>query len=124
MKSADRLAVSIFIPLSLAFSAVGCSEQPKADHFEQLQARCIEDMVRQTCRLMNTLNTNATAEGDVLFVAGIGAVDPDVYAKLRAGGDQMCTHVVETCRAAWDGAVCVTARAIYGITKPVELFKQ
>ncbi len=88
---------------------------PAADDAEvaRIVAACTEDMVRQTCRVMGAPNGAKVADGTVIFVAGIGAIDASVYNELRASGDAMCQTVRRACVSQWNGAACQTARALY-----------
>jgi hypothetical protein len=109
-------------------SCDGRSTQPAADalppasataaHSKALDtivARCAQDMVSQTCRVMGNAASGAAPapEDSVVFVAGFGAIDAKVYNRLLADGEAMCETVRKSCIAAWDGPACKTARALY-----------
>lgn len=70
-------------------------------------------MVRQTCRIMGNTAGASVADGTVIYVAGIGAIDSNVYGRLRADGQAMCETVGRSCRDDWDGPPCRTARALF-----------
>ncbi len=72
-------------------------------------------MVSQTCRVMgNAASGAAQVPADtVVFVAGVGAIDAQVYNRLLADGQAMCETVRNSCIQAWDGPACRTARALY-----------
>ena len=82
---------------------------------DAIVARCASDMVSQTCRVMGNAPAGATSvpEGTVVFVAGVGAIDAQVYNRLLADGQAMCETVRNSCMQAWDGPACKTARALY-----------
>lgn len=81
---------------------------------QQLHARCVLDMLRQTCRVMSPAEAASPQDREPVFVAGLGPVDATVYAELRASGSAMCDTVRERCAADWAGPACRTARALYG----------
>jgi hypothetical protein len=79
-----------------------------------LHARCVEAMVRSACvASKDTATSSATPASSVVMLAGIGAVDAHFYAKLRAAGDSMCEVLIQPCQKNWDGAQCMTARALW-----------
>jgi hypothetical protein len=80
----------------------------------QLHARCVDDMVRQVCRVMSGPEAAAVPADAVVFVAGLGPVQAQVYNELRASGDGMCRTVSARCTEDWDGPPCRTARSLYG----------
>jgi hypothetical protein len=86
----------------------------EAGLIDRLAARCAEDMVRQTCRVMGNAAGESVPDGTVIFVAGIGAIDAQVYNRLRADGEAMCETLRASCRSDWNGPPCRTARALYG----------
>jgi hypothetical protein len=49
-----------------------------------------------------------------VLIAGVGRVDAKAYRALREAGEGMCAQVQTTCGAAWEGAPCHTARALWG----------
>ena len=51
---------------------------------------------------------------EVVVIAGVGRVDAKAYRALREAGEGMCAQVQTSCGAAWDGAPCHTARALWG----------
>lgn len=79
----------------------------------RIVAACTEDMVRQTCRVMGAPNGAKVADGTVIFVAGIGAIEASVYNELRASGDAMCQTVRQACTTNPSGPACRTAKALY-----------
>jgi hypothetical protein len=88
----------------------GCGEraaQPSAgapndrgNAIDAIVAKCADDMV-------------AAPDDTVVFVAGVGAIDAQVYNRLLADGQAMCETVRKSCVEAWDGPACKTARALY-----------
>lgn len=88
---------------------------PGDDGLIILQSRCVEDMVRQACRVMNTPNESQALQQGLVFVAGVGAIDPSTYATLQASGDQMCGVVVDACRQDWLSTRCRSSRALFGM---------
>lgn len=91
----------------------------RADAIDALQSRCVQDMLRQACRVMQPSGAAALSDpGGVVFVAGVGALPASAWLELRAAGDGMCRHVGDRCRAKWDSAPCRTARALYAAAAP------
>lgn len=86
---------------------------------ETLHARCVADMVAQTCRVMTSTTatpaTRSVAPDTVVFVAGTGPVDAALFAELQSTGDAMCQTVRRHCTQDWLGKRCSAARAIYGL---------
>lgn len=111
-------AVTLLVGVVALVTKTGPSA-PKAlgANVDRIVASCTEDMVRQTCRLMNNSpNSASAAAGTVIFVAGIGAIDASIYNSLRASGDSMCQAVRQSCVADWNGSACKTARALFSST--------
>jgi hypothetical protein len=101
-----------------AASAPLASTAPSPDKqaLETLVAQCTQDMVRQTCRVMdNAAGSSAVADDATVFVAGVGAIDAKIYNQLRANGQAMCETVRQSCMSEWSGAACKTARALYPV---------
>ena len=89
------------------------SKQP-ANALDQLEAACIHDMVARTCKVMNSADRPPTAApGEVVFVAGIGAIDAADYQQMYAAGEGMCAAVRQACERDWTSRQCQTARALY-----------
>ncbi|UUX94075.1 hypothetical protein [Aquabacterium sp. J223] len=83
---------------------------------QRLQAACSQAMLQNNCRVM----TGAPAAGaSVVFIAGVGPVDGQVYEQLRASGDAMCGTVRQACERDWDGGQCRTARAMFSVEPPL-----
>lgn len=116
-----RLRGALALAASIGASAA-CTPQPNSptaqaaapDAVEALASRCVQDMIRQTCRVMGTAGAPSDGTQGQLFVAGVGAIDAALYRELRDQGDTMCSVVRRHCVQAWHGAPCRTARALYG----------
>jgi hypothetical protein len=78
-------------------------------------AQCTQDMVRQTCRVMDNAAGSSVADDATVFVAGVGAIDAKIYNQLRANGQAMCETVRQSCVSEWSSAACKTARALYPV---------
>ena len=80
----------------------------------QLHAACVQDMIASTCKVMGTGSASITAKpGELVFVAGVGAIDAVDYQNMYAAGDAMCSVVRDACTKDWAGGQCLTARRIY-----------
>lgn len=91
---------------------------PSARVLQALQARCESDMLRRACRVANGPSASpVTQPGDLVFVAGIGAIDARVYAELQSAGAAMCDTVVAACREDLAGPRCAASRALFGEAK-------
>jgi hypothetical protein len=94
-----------------------CSRAPSG---AQSQAKtlfdaCVNAMVNDTCRVMQTAGQTLVPAGtSVIFVAGIGPIDAELYTKLRDSGAGMCAHLQQVCEQDWNGPQCRTARTLYG----------
>lgn len=113
------LAIGLLLASIAALATQAWKAAPPAAtevELARIVARCAEDMVRQTCRVMGAPNGAKVADGTVVFVAGIGAIDASVYNELRASGDAMCQMVRKSCVSHWNGPGCKTARALYSGT--------
>jgi hypothetical protein len=85
-----------------------------ASPLDILHARCVQDMVANTCKVMGMGSTATTAKpSDLVFVAGIGAIEAVAYQQLYAAGDAMCSVVRSACAEKWDSGQCKTARTLY-----------
>ena len=70
-------------------------------------------MVRSACVADKDTSTAKPTSSAVVMLAGVGAVDAQFYAKLRAAGDSMCEVLVQPCEKSWEGSECRTARALW-----------
>jgi hypothetical protein len=87
---------------------------PIQSQLDTLHARCVQDMVANTCKVMGTGSTAVTAKpGELVFVAGVGAIEAVAYQQLYSAGDAMCSVVRDACAEQWDGGQCKTARKLY-----------
>jgi hypothetical protein len=117
------LAASVFfiaIAMAAWFFWSRLSTQNKAgsaEQISQLTQRCQTAMLRDTCSVMKG---NAPSSGQArLFIAGIGEVDAQAFASLKAAGDQMCGQLAGQCQTDWSGQACKIGRALYpDLTKP------
>lgn len=99
----------------MLLSACGADKQVTGGDVKQVGAvyhGCVDAMLRSTCRAMNDKSDVPTSE--VVLIAGVGRVDAKAYRALREAGEGMCAQVQTSCGAAWDGAPCRTARALWG----------
>ena len=96
----------------LVLALGGCSgpAAPPGQALVELSTRCVEAMVRSTCR---ALGSEPAAGAGVIFVAGVGAVDANAYRQLRSSGEAMCAMAEQQCRAGWDSPGCRTARSLW-----------
>ena len=98
--------------LQMASAQPGAAE---ASQLDTLHARCVQDMVANTCKVMGTGSVSVTAKpGDLVFVAGVGPIDAVEYQKMYSAGDAMCSVVRDACAKHWSGSQCITARSLYG----------
>ena len=87
-----------------------------ASQLDILHARCVQDMVANTCKVMGAGSASVTAKpGDLVFVAGVGAIDAVAYQQMYSAGDAMCRVVRDACARQWDGGQCMTARTLYSL---------
>lgn len=108
-----KAATSAFALLLLT-SACG-ADKPAAGSAEQVGAiynGCVDAMLRSACQAMNDKSELPVSE--VVLIAGVGRVDAKAYRALREAGEGMCAQVQGSCGAAWEGAPCRTARALWG----------
>ena len=88
-----------------------------ATQLDTLHARCVQDMVANTCKVMGTgLGTASSASArpsDLVFIAGVGAIAAADYQQMYASGDAMCSVVRAVCAHEWDGRQCLTARKLW-----------
>jgi hypothetical protein len=119
---ASRVAIAVVVLICTA--AAGWSAQvmwrsaarsQQARALEALMQQCSLQMVKDTCRVMNTpAPVQSTAR---LFIAGVGEVDAGSFAALRSYGDAMCREVGVQCSSDWEGRSCRIARALYPTAK-------
>lgn len=98
--------------------AVGWVGQPSGGstttQLETLHARCVQDMVANTCKVMGTGSTAVTAKpGELVFVAGIGAIDAVAYQQMYSAGEAMCSVVRDACARDWSSQQCRAARKLW-----------
>ena len=91
-------------------------ESAVTSQIDVLYAGCIQDMVNNTCKVMSdssgriNMETNAS---NVIFVAGVGAIDAKTYQEIYSYGADMCNVVRTDCTENWDGRQCKIARVLY-----------
>lgn len=78
---------------------------------DRLEQACVEAMIKNTCTIMN--GPTASQTSNVVFVAGVGAIDANAYKELRASGEAMCGLVRQACERNWDDPRCKTARSLW-----------
>ena len=90
--------------LQLPGTPSGAEGPADSSQLDTLHARCVQDMVANTCKVMGTGSTAVTAKpGELVFVAGIGAIDAVAYQQMYSAGDAMCSGVRDACAKQWDG---------------------
>jgi hypothetical protein len=82
----------------------------------QLEQACVVDMLKSTCGVMT--GPKASQSADVVFVAGVGAVDANAYRELQASGEAMCATVRQACERNWDSGQCQVARSLWVTNSP------
>lgn len=110
-----RSAAALLLGVALA-AACGDTSRTRAGSAEQIGVvynACVDVMLRSTCKVLNDKST-AAPPTEVVLIAGVGRVDAKAYRALREAGEGMCAQVQSSCGAAWDGAPCRTARALWG----------
>lgn len=112
--------------LAMATAALGLWVQSQAaaqdnaaartPEVELLYAACVNDMVSKTCKVMGTQSADAATQpprhGEMVFVAGVGAIAAEDYAQMYAAGDAMCSVVRGACTKDWNSGQCKTARKL------------
>jgi hypothetical protein len=111
--AALALALSI---LAVAWLAnIFVSRQQPNNRVDALHAACVQDMIARTCKVMDPTSgaaAQSAKEGDLVFIAGVGAITATDYQALYAAGDAMCAVVREACTQNWEGTQCLTARKV------------
>jgi hypothetical protein len=107
LTSAFSLSFSIFF--------LGCSQQQAATPSQLLLLgqSCQAQMVASTCQAMKPTGKAMPAQGEVVFVAGVGPVDAQLLAKLSNAGETMCSEVKAVCAQDWHGKACVPLKKMY-----------
>ena len=101
--------------LGLLALLAACGAERQGGSTEQIgavHAGCVDAMLRSTCRVLN--DKSEVPASEVVLIAGVGRVDAKAYRALREAGEGMCLQVQTSCGAAWEGAPCRTARALWG----------
>lgn len=83
---------------------------------DMLYAGCIQDMVSNTCKVMGNGSVGVSMDANasnVIFVAGVGAIDAKIYQEIYSYGADMCKVVKTDCAENWNGKQCKIARALY-----------
>lgn len=84
------------------------------NRLDTLHLSCVQAMIANTCKIMDVNSSVKTAKpGELVFIAGVGAVSALDYQHLYAAGDAMCIVVKEACAREWDGTQCQTARKVF-----------
>ena len=68
-------------------------------------------MLQDVCGVMKGSAPKASQAR--LFIAGIGEVDAQAFARLRAAGDTMCQELAVQCQTDWSGQSCRIGKALY-----------
>ncbi len=73
-------------------------------------------MVANTCKVMGIGAASSTPAkpGDLVFIAGVGAIAAADYQQMYAAGDAMCSVLRTACAKDWLGSQCQTARKVFG----------
>lgn len=108
---------------SLAWGVQRAAPQPPSSHqrpgttaeLAELHARCVADMLRQTCGVMSAGAAGEAPSEGLVFVAGVGSVRAEIFDELRASGSTLCDTVAQHCRQEWNGSRCQVARALHGL---------
>jgi len=105
------------LALLAAGTLVGCQRAatptaaPAA--LQPLYDACMNAMLQSTCRVTGDRSAPPTEAAQIVFVAGVGAVDAQAYRALRASGDAMCSLMRDACTTDWNGPQCKTARSLW-----------
>lgn len=105
--------------LSMAALLGACSREvpiepaANATQVQQVVDACSQEMLRNTCGVMNDKSSNAAPAASSVFVAGVGQIDAAAYQSLREAGDAMCGQVRRSCTENWGGSACRTARSLW-----------
>ena len=85
---------------------------------ENLHALCVKDMIASTCKVMGTATPadllRPAKPGDLVFIAGVGAIAAADYQQMYEAGDAMCSVVRKACLDDWQSSRCQTARKLLG----------
>ena len=99
-------------PAPVASSTAALAHNP----LEALYAACIRDMISSTCKVMGTsalsLSASAAKPGELVFIAGVGAIAATDYQQMYEAGDAMCSVVRQACAQDWNASRCTTARKL------------
>ena len=68
-------------------------------------------MLKDVCGVMRCSVPKASQAG--LFIAGVGEVDAQAFARLRAAGDTMCQQLEAQLHSDWLGQECRIGKALY-----------
>ncbi len=109
------LSLCLLSSVALLGSDAGEVQNSLPLELQRLHASCMQDMMKNTCSLMTSVTSGADtpSPGGVVFVAGVGAIDADVYAEIYQYGDSMCDSLSRTCLSDWSSQSCMVARKIY-----------
>lgn len=106
-------ALGLWVQSQTAVQANSVAGSPEV---EMLYAACVNDMVSKTCKVMGTQSADAATQppkpGELVFVAGVGAIAAEDYAQMYAAGDAMCSVVRGACTNDWNSGRCKTARRL------------
>jgi hypothetical protein len=107
----------------VALPVVPYAQEPDAvmSKLDAVYARCMQDMLANTCKVMETrgaASSTAGEPGSLVFIAGVGAMAASDYQQLYAAGDAMCTVVRDACTRGWGERQCLTARKLWERPEP------
>lgn len=90
---------------------------PATQELDALVARCVEAMTREACVAQRDTTASSSPAASQVFVAGVGAIDAQAYAEIRASGEAMCSLVKARCTGGWNDSACTTARSLWPALK-------
>lgn len=92
---------------------------PAVSQLDALHAACIREMIASTCKVMGTAASTSPMQmakpGELVFVAGVGAISAVDYQQMYEAGDAMCAVVKKACTEDWQSNRCKTARRLLAI---------
>ncbi|MCW7540911.1 hypothetical protein OOT46_24115 [Aquabacterium sp. A7-Y] len=113
-----RLPVAAALVSALLLAGCGArsaEDQVNAEELARMEQACMAAMLKSACSVMSGPSVSASAE--IVFVAGVGAIDAKTYRELRASGEAMCGLIRESCQKDWNGQQCRTARGLWAVAE-------
>lgn len=112
--------IGLLLIAAATLPVAGCRGAHSMDpaQIAAVYVNCLAAMRDATCAVMRGQSLDTLPEDTrSVLIAGVGAVDAEIYRTLRGRGDSMCALVRAECTERAAGPLCRTAVSLYGVAQ-------